>query len=85
MTFRGQVRSLVPVLGLSSTIPFGKHSGETVESVLDEDPGYLRWFIEQVKNYKIDPELHDAIYDRASDQDLANRPDDISDFDYFYD
>lgn len=85
MTFHRQYRSQPPILGMNSTIPFGKHSGETVEVVLDEDPGYLRWFIEQVKTYKIDPELHEAIYDRVNVHGPINWTDDVDDFEYFND
>ena len=30
--------------------PFGKYKGDTICSVLHEDPQYLRWSIDNVKN-----------------------------------
>lgn len=29
--------------------PFGKHKGEAVDDVCHEDPGYVRWFLENVE------------------------------------
>lgn len=29
---------------------FGKHKGEYVDDVAEEDPGYLRWIVEEVED-----------------------------------
>ena len=29
-------------------IPFGEHKGERVDSIVDFDPSYLRWAVEEV-------------------------------------
>ena len=31
--------------GRHSVIPFGKHCGETIEEVIDNDPSYITWAI----------------------------------------
>ena len=45
-----QVRTHSEVVSLSEgeyiperTLPFGKHKGKTLDSILNEDPGYIRW------------------------------------------
>ena len=32
----------------SRLMPFGKHKGQTIGSTAEEDPGYLRWAMENV-------------------------------------
>lgn len=32
---------------LNSVMPFGKHTGEMIEDLLDDAPGYLVWMYEQ--------------------------------------
>ena len=41
-------------------MPFGKHKGERVDALVDDDPGYLRWLLEEVK-FENWPHLYDYI------------------------
>jgi len=34
------------ILYLNSTMPFGVHTGEMIEDMLDDEPGYLTWLYE---------------------------------------
>lgn len=42
-----------PTLDMEDKFPFGKYRGETVESVLDDDPQYILWWDENVTQYNI--------------------------------
>lgn len=33
-------------LGLESNFPFGKHAGDQVEDVIEDDPEYIAWCVE---------------------------------------
>jgi len=33
-------------LALLDSLPFGKHKGEVVGTVIEEDPSYIRWMME---------------------------------------
>lgn len=35
------------VVDFETVLTFGKHAGDTVEEVLVEDPGYIKWCIEE--------------------------------------
>ena len=38
------------ILKLSSRMNFGKYSGETIAQIVDENPSYIEWMIENVDN-----------------------------------
>lgn len=40
--------------GLSTVFDFGKHEGKTVEDVIELDPGYISWCLEEVDHFKLD-------------------------------
>ena len=40
-------------------LPFGKHKGKTLATVLQEEPSYLCWFVETVDGYN---DLKEAIF-----------------------
>lgn len=44
-------------LNLKSELDFGKHKGETVEDVLENDPKYLLW-IKEKGIHKFKPEVN---------------------------
>lgn len=46
---------------LDSALDFGKYKGRTVEDVLDEDPAYLLWALENVERFETDKAVQDAI------------------------
>lgn len=35
------------ILGLDDLMPFGAHKGTQVEDLLDDQPGYIEWLIEE--------------------------------------
>lgn len=41
----------------NSTFPFGKHEGETVGFVLDDNPDYIMWWDDEVESPCIRPSL----------------------------
>ncbi len=46
---------------LDSKLPFKKYPGRTVEEILEEDPRYLLWLLENVDSFEVDKALQDAI------------------------
>ena len=50
-------------LTLADRLYFGKHEGEKVESVLAEEPVYLRWLMENTR-VKFDDEVSEALAKR---------------------
>jgi len=45
-------------LSLNSMIPFGrKHKDKLVSQVLKDDPGYILWALENIKDYEWTPEV----------------------------
>lgn len=38
------------ILNLSSRMNFGKHRGETIGQIVDENPSYIEWMIENIDN-----------------------------------
>jgi hypothetical protein len=38
------------ILNLHSRMNFGKHRGETIGQVVDENPSYIKWMIENIDN-----------------------------------
>lgn len=39
---------------LEDKLTFGKHKGETIQFVIDEDPEYLGWVLENIEWFKLD-------------------------------
>lgn len=37
---------MTPYLTLEDNFPFGKHKGQQVEDVIEDDPGYIAWVVE---------------------------------------
>lgn len=65
-------------LSLESKLNFGKHRGETVESVLRFDPTYLDWCLDNVDGFaeRMDDELVDDVRlaaDEERQRDLESR------------
>ena len=41
---------------LSDKITFGKHRGKTIETIILEDPNYIRWALDSIPNFDLDEE-----------------------------
>jgi len=54
----------VLIMKLDSEFKFGKHKGEQLEDVIEDDPDYVRWLAEE-KNFDFDEEVYDALERRA--------------------
>lgn len=46
---------------LDDVMDFGKYKGKSVEDVLEEDPSYLLWLLENSERFEVDDALQDAI------------------------
>ena len=40
-------------LDLESEMPFGKHKGKLLSTVIEDDPGWLIWALENIKDFEI--------------------------------
>lgn len=62
-------------MGLNSVFRFGKMKGKTVEMVIDEEPTYLRWCLDNVDNFELKDEAYSlaiiAIEDVEDDYDMT--------------
>ena len=48
---------------LDTRLNFGKYCGETLKTILEDDPGYLVWCLENVEWFEVDQDLEDIIYE----------------------
>lgn len=48
-------------LDLDDTVTFGKHKGLTVEDVMEVDPGWLKWAMENVDDFELDQAVADEV------------------------
>lgn len=56
-------------------IGFGKYKGKTVQEILEDDPTYVRWLIDNVETFKMSPEDTRETLDRATEADLIEYDD----------
>lgn len=45
------------ILSRYSRMNFGKHRGETIEQIVDENPSYIKWMIESIDNIAFSEEV----------------------------
>lgn len=46
-------------VGLDAEFDFGKHRGNTVEFVCDEEPTYIEWCIDNVRDFELTDESYE--------------------------
>lgn len=42
------------IFTLIDKLTFGKHKGATIEEVIDDDPSYLEWAIDEIEWFELD-------------------------------
>lgn len=42
-----------PPYGLYSRIKFGDHRGKWISTIIEKDPGYIRWCLDNVKDFRL--------------------------------
>jgi hypothetical protein len=42
--------------GLNDRISFGKYEHDTIEEILDKDPDYIEWALDQIEGFSLDEE-----------------------------
>lgn len=74
------------ILTLEDTMKFGKHCGETISQVVDENPSYIRWIIENVDYIAFDMDVIEKLNIPKSVLELnANKINDFEDDSLDYD
>ena len=53
------------VLKLDDEMPFGKHKGKQVEDLVEDEPSYIRWLVENA-NTEFDNETLEALEKREA-------------------
>lgn len=59
---------------ISDTFDFGKHKGKTVEEVIDEEPTYIEWCIDNVTGFELSDKTFEY-YQRGLEDYEENRND----------
>lgn len=50
---------------LDDRLPFPKYKGQLLEDVIDKDPAYVLWLLENVDSFECDKAVQDYIIKRA--------------------
>ncbi len=48
---------------LNDTLPFGKHQGEKLQDVIDNDPEYVDWMVKNIATFDIGADAIDYLDD----------------------
>lgn len=59
------------ILSLTDVLTFGKHKGKTVASVMDRDPNWLHWAIDNVLYFELSREAMKQLPEQEYDDDYA--------------
>lgn len=51
----------LPPLKLTDSITFGKHKGEVIQEIIDDDPDYLAWAIDEIVWFELDDQACQAL------------------------
>lgn len=54
------------VYSLHTTLSFGKYKGESVRAIIDNDPSYIEWALDNIKWFTLDDDAQYAL-DHAED------------------
>jgi hypothetical protein len=46
---------------LKDELPFGKHKGEILEDVIDDDPEYVDWMVENISSFDLSVDALDYL------------------------
>lgn len=50
-----------PVYGMRDELRFGRRKGEVIEDVLESDPGWIRWALENVRGFAVDETVEEEL------------------------
>lgn len=53
-------RRATHILQRGEALGFGKFAKDPIESVIERDPGYIKWALENVESFAVSPELLEA-------------------------
>lgn len=56
------------IISLDAAMPFGKYKGRVLKDILNFDPQYLKWAIEETDRFALSRKDVQLILDRAYDQ-----------------
>jgi hypothetical protein len=52
------------VFNLRRSMPFGKYRGYSMKSIIDQDPGYVYWAMENIGGFSLASDAHDYYQDK---------------------
>ena len=80
--FAGIGQPTVPIeMGLEARMPIGQHAGRLVCNLIQNEPEYMRWFVNNVTKYVLTTEAYKALVDQEL-EDANNLPYEDSVLDY---
>ena len=47
---------------LNDKFKFGKYKGQTLESVINKNPAYVKWCVKHLENFKLDAKAEKYLY-----------------------
>ena len=56
-------------INLKGQLNFGMHKGKTINQILEEDPTYIRWCIENISWFKLSKKDEEMVYVLAEEAD----------------
>lgn len=56
-------------LSLSYKLNFGKHKGKTINEILEEEPTYIRWCVENICWFKLSEKDEKKVHSLSDDYD----------------
>ena len=60
------------VLNLNDEMPFGKHKGVLVANLIEDEPQYMRWFVDNVLKYSLSDEALLLLNEVESEDSLSD-------------
>jgi hypothetical protein len=55
------------IYSLKTKIAFGKHKGETIQEIIDEDSSYIEWCLDTIDDFELDEEADDYLEKKYDD------------------
>ena len=58
---RRVIERLYPVIGVDDELTFGKHKGKLLGEVIEHDPAWIKWAIENIATFEVSDEALAAL------------------------
>ena len=69
MNWKSLMKNQNKTINLKDKLNFGKHEGRFIEEILEEEPTYIRWCIENIYWFKLSETDEQKVYELAEQAD----------------